>query len=239
MGISLLPKSCLETLAPNLRRANAILTELGDKSYAGWPDKVSIIPRTQPLIPPNIEADTLEVIYDALFRDHQLKAMYWKKGTDKPVEYTINPLGLVVADPVLYLVGTLWDYEDIKLFAVHRFQAVEMSYEASKKPKGFKLDDYLESGALWFPLPGKRTIKIKALFNKNAAAHLYESPLSHNQKMTNQENGNVMVEAEVLDTHQLRWWLLSFGAYVEVIAPKSLRKEFADIARHMASHYTD
>lgn len=235
----LLPKNCLDSLAPNLRRANAILDGLGGKSYSSWPDKVRVVPRTQPLLPPDVDADILEAVYEALFRDRRFKAMYLKKGTVDPVEYTVNPLGLVAADSVLYLVATLWNYDDIKLLAVHRFRAVEMMHKASRKPKGFKLDDYLESGALGFPLPGEKTIKLKALFDKYVAAHLYESPLSQNQTITDQEDGKVLLKAEVLDTHQLRWWLLSFGEYVEVVSPRSLRKEFVKTVRNMASYYED
>jgi predicted DNA-binding transcriptional regulator YafY len=50
---------------------------------------------------------------------------------------------------------------------------------------------------------------------------------------------DVLVEAEVLDTQQLRWWLLSFGENVEVIHPKSLRKDFAEMTRNMASYYEE
>lgn len=235
----LLPKSCLESLAPNLRRANAILDDLGDKSYGGWPDKVRVVPRTQPLLPPVVDAEILEVIYDSLFKDRRFKGMYLKKGADEPVEYTVSPLGLVAADPVLYLVATLWNYDDIKLLAVHRFQSVEIMPEAARKPKGFRLDEYLASGALGFPMAGEKTIKLKALFDKYAAAHLHESPLSLNQTITAQEDGEVLVEAEVLDTLQLRWWLLSFGENVEVVSPKSLRKEFAETVRNMASYYEE
>jgi predicted DNA-binding transcriptional regulator YafY len=235
----LLPKSCLESLAPNLRRANAILDDFGDKSYGSWPDKVRVVPRTQPLLPPDVDAEILEVVYESLFKDRRFKAMYLKKGADQPVEYTVNPLGLVAADPVLYLVATLWNYEDVKLLAVHRFKSVESLDERARKPKGFKLDKYLESGALGFPLAGEKTIKLKALFNKHAAAHLHESPLSLNQTITEQDDDDVLVAAEVLDTHQLRWWLLSFGEYVEVVSPKSLRKDFAEMTRNMASYYEE
>jgi predicted DNA-binding transcriptional regulator YafY len=235
----LLPKSCLESLAPNLRRANAILDDFGDKSYGSWPDKVRVVPRTQPLLPPDVDAEILEVVYESLFKDRRFKTMYLKKGADQPVEYTVNPLGLVAADPVLYLVATLWNYDDVKLLAVHRFKSVESLDERARKPKGFKLDKYLESGALGFPLAGEKTIKLKALFNKHAAAHLHESPLSLNQTITDQDDDDVLVEAEVLDTHQLRWWLLSFGEYVEVVSPKSLRKDFAEMTRNMASYYEE
>ena len=98
--------------------------------------------------------------------------------------------------------------------------------------------DRLQSGALAFTLPEKKTIKLKVLFDKSAAAHLYESPLSLDQKLTEQED-EVLVEAEVLDTQQLRWWLMGFGDLIEVVAPKSLRKEFAETARNMASYYED
>lgn len=86
-------------------------------------------------------------------------------------------------------------------------------------------------------MPGEITINLKAFFDKYAAAHLHESPLSQTQTITDQEDGRVLVEAEVVETQQLRWWLLSFGEHVEVVSPKSLRKEFAEITRNMASHY--
>jgi predicted DNA-binding transcriptional regulator YafY len=49
----------------------------------------------------------------------------------------------------------------------------------------------------------------------------------------------VLIEASVLDTPQLRWWLLGFGDAVEVVEPKSLRREFAEMSRAMASYYED
>jgi predicted DNA-binding transcriptional regulator YafY len=41
----------------------------------------------------------------------------------------------------------------------------------------------------------------------------------------------------VLDTQQLRWWLLGFGDGVEVMKPAKLRREFRDMARGMAEIY--
>ena len=234
----LLPKSCLESLAPNLKRADAILEDLGDKSYGGWPDKVRVVRRTQPLLPPEVDADILDLIYGALFKDRRFRAIYRKRGAAEPVEYVVSPLGLVVTDPVIYLVATLWEYKDPILLAVHRFQSVVMLDEAVKKPKGFSLDSYLKGGALAFASPGQKTIKLKVLFDKGAAAHLYESPLSLNQTLTDQGD-EVLVEAELLDTPQLRWWLMGFGDLVEVVAPKTLRKEFAEMASNMAACYEE
>jgi predicted DNA-binding transcriptional regulator YafY len=234
----LLPQSCMESLAPNIRRAEAILEDLGEKSYGGWPDKVRVVPRTQPLQPPDVDPDILDDVYEALFKDRRLKAAYRKKGAEETVEYVVNPLGVVAADPVIYLVATLWDYDDVKLLAMHRFQSVEVMVEPVTKPNGFTLDKYLESGALGFAVTAGKMLKLKALFDRGAAAHLYESPLSESQTISDQGE-KVLVEAEVLDTQQLRWWLQGFGAYVEVVSPKSLRKEFTEISRNMARCYED
>ena len=235
----LLPKNCLESLGPNLKRADKVLRDLGDQGFGSWPEKVRVVSRAQPLLPPEVSSEVLDVVYEALLNDVRFKGEYRKKGSEKFEEYMVSPLGLVVADPVMYLVATLWDYTDIKLLPLHRFGKIALTKKAGSKPKGFCLDKYLESGELSFPMPGNKTIQLKALFDKRAAAHLHESPLSDDQKLTDWEEGEVMVEARVLDTHQLRWWLLGFGDQIEVLAPKSLRKEFAEMARNMASSYND
>ncbi|MBX3302969.1 MAG: WYL domain-containing protein [Nitrospira sp.] len=36
------------------------------------------------------------------------------------------------------------------------------------------------------------------------------------------------------DTLELRWWLLGFGDMVEVLGPKTLRKEFAATAKRLS-----
>ncbi len=236
---SLLPKSCLESLNPSLRRAETILEEQEGAGFSAWPDKVRVALRTQPLIPPDIDESTLDVIYEALFKNRRLKALYLKKGSDTPTEYVTNPLGLIVTDPILYLVTTLRDYDDIMLLAVQRFQSAEMLHEPSHEPEGFCLDKYLKNGALGFSVSDGEPINLKVLFDKIAALHLYESPLSLDQSISEQSDGRLLVEAGVLDTQQLRWWLLGFGQQVEVVSPEFLRTEFASIARNMASRYSD
>ena len=36
---------------------------------------------------------------------------------------------------------------------------------------------------------------------------------------------------------QLRWWLLGFGEYVEVIKPKALRDEFVETSQRLSEIY--
>jgi len=50
-------------------------------------------------------------------------------------------------------------------------------------------------------------------------------------------DGRIQITTTVKETRQLKWWLLGFGAQVEVIKPKRLRDEFVEIARNMVGRY--
>ena len=71
-----------------------------------------------------------------------------------------------------------------------------------------------------------------------AAQHLYETPLSLDQLITDDSRaGWVRITGTVHDTSQLRWWVLAFGDQVEVIAPDPLRSSLADIYQAASKQY--
>ena len=80
-------------------------------------------------------------------------------------------------------------------------------------------------------------ISLKVSFTEEAAAHLVETPLSKDQRMIDQGDGWILIEATVQDTAELRWWLLGFGNQLEVKLPIRLRKEMQEIAHKMFNLY--
>ena len=66
---------------------------------------------------------------------------------------------------------------------------------------------------------------------------LLDSPLSVDQVLTALDDERVLVRATVDNTAELRWWLLGFGDFVEVLAPADLREEFRARAVAMAARY--
>src|SRR3546814_10956944 len=83
-------------------------------------------------------------------------------------------------------------------------------------------------------------IRLLARFEWAAAEHLRESPLSQDQTWQPDESGEaVTVTATVQDDEQLRWWLLAFGGYVEVLEPKKLRREIAASLAAGLAHYQE
>ena len=234
----LLPKGCLAALGPHLRRADSMLQQLEGSGLKNWPGKVRIVQRTQTLRPPEISSEVMATVYEALFHDRQFLGVYRSRGEKEAHEFVVNPLGLVFSDPVIYLVATLWQYPDIRLLALHRFESTRLLMDGCRRPADFDLDDYLKSGAFEFPVAaGEGMIKLVVSMAATVAIHLRESPLSADQRIGKEQDGFVQVTASVADTLQLRWWLLGFGDKVEVLEPPALREEFKRVAGAMAGYY--
>jgi predicted DNA-binding transcriptional regulator YafY len=232
----LLPEACLDLLGPYFEQAAKVLTDIQPQPMAAWPDKVAVLSRGLSLESPHIDPAVLFNVYHGLLTARQIKIMYRRRGEDHAEERDVNPLGLVVVDQVHYLIGTLWHYRDIKHLAIHRMESATVLDNPALVPDDFDLQAYAASGEFGYPA-GQGTLKLKALFDDYTAQQFKESPLSPNQKLTEQKDGRVLVEAEMRDTAQLRWWLQGFGMAVEVVGPKKLREEFAAMSRQLARIY--
>jgi predicted DNA-binding transcriptional regulator YafY len=188
-------------------------------------DKVRIIPNSLSLLPAEIKPTVLTTIYDALFKTRRIHVSYCPFD-QKPKNYELNPLGLVFRNNLIYLVATVWEYNDIKQFALHRFQTAELSERGGFIPTGFSLDNYISQGEFDYPLDDDEIV-LKLKIHSFVKHILSETPLSPEQSITKLDNETYFFQATIKNTEQLRWWLRSFGSSVEVLEPLELREEFA------------
>lgn len=232
----ILPASTLDQLQPFFTTASKKLGSLSENSPThSWLNKVRVIQPTQALLPPAIDAEAQRAVSEALLMDKQLKITYLKNNEDEIVEYIIHPLGLVERGQMIYLVCTIFDYQDIRTLALHRFKSAEILDEACLRPNAFSLDDHIASGVFGFG--GTEVITLEAIFKNPAGNHLYETPLSIDQALSVHDGSHLKLVATVVNTEQLRWWLLAFGDCVEVIAPAHLRESIAQNVKALSNIY--
>lgn len=223
----LLPSSMHSELVPLYAMAESALEDSG---WRDWHLRTAVVPTTQRLMPPKIEAGTLAILHGALGRRRCLEGYYRAKGarTSKPV--LIHPLGLLVRGAVQYLVCTLFDYGDIRQLAVHRLTDLREVGTPYREPDGFCLQTYASRSATRYESRGP--VQLVARFQPDAAEHLFETPLSKDQTTHALPDGRIEVSAVVEWDQPLRWWLLAFGSRVEVIEPADLR---ADLSRELCA----
>ena len=230
----LMPPATRRLLDGYFQHANHLLK---GSALGRWANRARIVSHGPALTPPPVREDVQREAYNALLNNRLLEINYRSRSQGRPQRVTLNPLGLVFRDTVAYLVATAWDYEDIRHYALHRMSKPRLLKLHARTPRGFRLASYIHDEIPFsYPLTGGK-ISLRIAVMQEVAAHLAERRLSGDQRITPQAGGRILVEANVADTQELRWWLLGFGGAVEVLSPVSLREEFAAQARAMQVMY--
>lgn len=221
----LLPAYMLKSLEPRFAQAHQKLLALGDQVPAArWIDKIASVPPELALLAPEMNGELLERIQQALLEDRWLDCSYFAAHRNKVTKLRLNPLALIQRGNITYLAAIAEPYEDVRLYAAHRFQQVDLLDVPCRRPDDFSLDEYIASGALQFTSPGAGMMKLQAWISEELARQLRETPLTADMRMEADGDG-YRLSATLQDSWQLRWWLLSHTGKMVVREPLALRQE--------------
>ncbi len=190
---------------------------------ARWLDKIASVPPELTLQAPEVNGELLERVQLALLEDRQLACGYFAAHSNKQRSLTLNPLALIQRGNITYLAATVEPYEDVRLFAAHRFRQIELLDAPCRRPDAFRLDTYIASGALQFTSPGAGMLELRAWVSEELARQLRETPLSSTMRLQADGDG-YQLRATLQDSWQLRWWLLSHTGKIVVHEPLALRE---------------
>ena len=233
------PAATLNELSPFFNQAEATLEGLNENPLLEWPNKIAVVEPTQQLIPPTINSDIHKTVTEALLEDFQLSITYKPVGRNQQ-DYHLNPLGLFLRNQVSYLVASKVDNQDLRSFALHRMSQAVKTNESAIHPKGFDFQKYITEQQVLANITGKKSfesIQLKFVVDNWVATHLSESRLSEGQQIERIDEERSTVTATVQNTEQLYWWLLGFGARVEVLEPIELREKMANTVKVLAEKY--
>ena len=231
----ILPKGTLDPIQPYIKEANIVLSESSNTRIKNWNKKVMTIHEGLQLQSASVKKGITQSIHEALINGVTIAVKYQSKNKAFPGDYLLHPGGLVYRGRVSYLICAfdsdlnkiiylpLHRFKKVvclETFSVHRFKNVS---EMAKNLLGFKLND--------------KKINIKLKFSRFAGSHLFETPLSDEQKISTSKDGFIIVKDKVVDDMELRFWIRAFGDSVEVLQPKALREEFKTIAKRMVKNY--
>lgn len=230
-----LPRNLLRELAPVFEAAERGLMATG---WRDWHRRTAVIPSTVALIPPRISTEVMARVQSALAQGVCIEADYRSKGQKSARKLRIHPLGMLARGPVLYLVCTLFDYQDVRQLAMHRLTKAALLTDRRCEPEGFDFPAYVNGIGRSLGASGR--ILLVARFTRAVGEHLLESPLSREQTCEIVDDGDrIEVTASVEHDDHLEWWLLGFGPHVEVYAPPALRATISGRHRLAASQYDD
>lgn len=227
----LLPPATVSWLDPYFARAETVLSSGSDEAWADWREKVRVVPPGMRLLPPAQEQASLNTVYEALRLGKRIRARYRNKAGDV-AEREITPLGLIWRGHLGYLACRFYDYPDPRTLALHRLSHAELlDKDAADEP--FNLDAFIEAGGV--DVSAGETVKLMLRMRRQAAAHLEETPLAEDQVIEAIDDDWVRVRATVLDSSQLRWWLLGLAHSLVVEEPAALEAEITEGVQQAAA----
>ncbi|WP_201555535.1 helix-turn-helix transcriptional regulator [Psychrobacter sp. 72-O-c] len=232
-----LPVSIQQTIADKLSQIRRQEKQAFNSSPLGqWQNNLITLPSM--LQAPTLNEDVLACIHQALLQNCQLNISYQNKWEHSPVQRWVYPKGLVFIDNMMYLTGfnPVDDHisDEVLLkahrnFAVNRITRAIVIDESMPDWVGrdiFKLASLQKLGKLEFTDNTQINLVLKV--QKYACQHLYERPLSADQKITIIDDTWNQVNATVADTQRLQDWLVSMSQLAVVVAPIELKKVVLD-----------
>lgn len=218
-----LPASTLAFLSPYFKAAEAMLRDNPGKSLSQWADRIRIISPGPVLLPPAIDGAVHDAVYAAVLSQRQLQIGYQKLTDGQIWEYLVNPLALVVRDGVIYLICVFDGYRDSRQLALHRIKAAKVTDNEANTPE-FDLDAYIAAGE--FNVRCGPDIRLQCRFFTPHGLHLLETPLSADQTVTWENDGQFTLAATVPWSAALMRWLLGWSGNIEILEPADLREAY-------------
>ena len=236
-----LPGNVQRAISPYYSAAHATLKrELSRSKAAKWPKKVAFSSSAFTLQPMQIDNNRMTTITQAIIDERWLEIRY-RNASDTVTQSRVKPLGLILEGPRNYLVAQFERFDmpndPPRTLALARIEMADVSQESFTYPADFSLDEFVASQPTGWGT-GKQ-IRVTLSVVPYLGRILVESRLGDDQIVTRGEepDDDWTVEATLLESERLVWWLLSFGAGVEVIAPVKLRDRVVGELRATAAYY--
>lgn len=199
------------------------------KVEAGLPDKVrnhlerivtTFAPLQRPVRPYAARKDILSALRTSLLRQRTIVLRgYYKPGVEQPMDYLVDPYGLVMYQYGLYVVGHSHQANEIRIFAVERIQSIEVTEELFAIPKTFSLEERFNRG---FGLIDGELQDVKIWISADWAYFVKERRWHPTQKLQTQKDGSVILTMRCGGIDELTAWVLSFGPGAKVLGPPAL-----------------
>ena len=181
----------------------------------------------------------LPVIIEALKKNTVLEITYQSFWRDEANTFPVEPYCLKAFKQRWYLVARSPYYDKIMIYALDRTHSIKPTDETFDYPKDFVAEEYFDDcfGIIADQNYDVETVKLKV--SAGQANYLRSLILHQSQKEIERNDEYSIFKVRLRPTFDFRQEILSMGSDIEVLSPKWLRDELAEISEHMWNKYKD
>lgn len=159
------------------------------------------------------------------------------EGGRRPREARVRPYLLEpsVQTHALYLLGLDETRGAVRTFKVERIAELSLTGETFDEPATEAVAATLARA--WDIIADQEPVDVVLRFDPGVAARVAETIWHPSQRTETVDDGALVWRATIAGTIEIKLWILSWGADVEVVSPPALRGEVADVLRRALGRY--
>lgn len=162
--------------------------------------------------------------------------LYTSYISEKTKLRTVLPLLLKEYRNRWYLICFSLDKKKVMTFGLDRVDELVLTEENYYKPIDFNPDHYFKN-SIGITANDSEPVKVVFKIDKVGSKYLISQPLHSSQKLIKEGNNRNTFSLSVIVSEELKRTILSYGAQIEVIKPKSLRNEIRNSVLEMNEIY--
>lgn len=168
------------------------------------------------------ENKLMPLLSDAILSMRTIEAIYHTQSRNTTTKRKIDPYFLIPRKSRLYIIGYCHKNNDIRTFRLSRFQSVKITNQKFTRDN-ISLERYLQY--TWSVIRGDKKIDFKVKFSKNLARYIKEEDFNVPPKLTDLQDGSLVLEITLNDEREFLRWVMQYGPEAEILEPKIYREE--------------
>jgi predicted DNA-binding transcriptional regulator YafY len=177
------------------------------------------------------------IMQEAILKSRWVNIQYYLPLERRNIQTDLAPYHMMHSDDKWYVLGLSCFHKGVSTLRISQIKELRMLDKCFAEERKFDLHEYL--GRAWSMTPEGRLHLVKLRFTPEAAYDVASVRWHDTQTVTQNEDGSAIVEFRVDGLKEIARWILGYGDKVEVLAPASLRKQIAQIARSMLTVNSD
>jgi predicted DNA-binding transcriptional regulator YafY len=169
-----------------------------------------------------------EKILTSILRKRVLKVHY--QTPEEKIVTELEPYHLIYHANRWHLLGKPTHRKEICSFSLKNIKELNVLDRCYVENMLSDVSDYF--GRAWSTTPEGQLYNVKLKFTSEVARRVAETQWHKTQTVSFEEDGSAIVEFRVDGLNEIKWWILSFGDQVQVLAPRILRQQIIQIAQN-------
>ena len=175
-------------------------------------------------------------LFNAIRKKTTLELRYQSFKMQEPQTLIVHPYYLKQYNNRWFLFCCNGDHTNLSNYPLDRILSVKLAHVPYRETR-IDFDEYFSDMIGVSRKDGQQSEVVILRYPKDQYKYVATKPWHGSQKVLEENNDYVIVQLDVILNYELEQQILSFGDYVEVIAPKSLRVKIAQRLQNSLTQY--